>query len=153
MCRLAWTDLLIEDIAPERFEAWLTPWAGIITGHVGPMFLNTFGFIFLRRPEGHVEMLDVFTGELARMANTHDDFVRDVNEVWWQEAFLFPEVVYQLHQAGKVPGPGQCYAICPHPALGGPNPAKGQPVDTRFVMVMDVAAWQSLCAQSLGIGR
>ena len=33
------------------------------------------------------------------------------------------------------------------------NPANGDAVDPRFVMVMDVAVWQSLCAQALGLGQ
>jgi hypothetical protein len=152
MSRLTWSDLLIEDITPDQFQAWLEPWAGVVVGRVGPMFLNKFGTIFLRRPAGPIEMLDVFTGQVHKMADTHEDFVRDVNETWWQEVYLLSEVVWQLHEAGKVPGPGQCYALCPHPALGGRNPANGEAIDPRFVMVMDVRIWQSLCAQFLGVG-
>jgi hypothetical protein len=153
MSRLTWPDLLIEDITPEQFRHWLAPWAGTVVGRVGPAFANKFGFLFLRRPEGPVEMLDVFTGQLTQVADTYGAFVREVNEQWWQEVYLLSEVVYQLHQAGKVPGPGQCYALCPHPALGSPNPANGEAIDPRFVMVMDMTVWQSLCAQALGIGR
>jgi hypothetical protein len=108
-----------------------------------------FGFWFLRRPEGHVEMLDVFTGQVERIANSYEDFMREVNEQWWQEAYLFSELVYQLHQKGKIPGPGQCYALAPHPALGGPNPANGDAIDLRFIMVTDVVVWQSICVQFL----
>ena len=153
MSRLTWTDLLVEDITPDQFSAWLAPWAGVVTGRVGPMFLNKFGFQFLRRPEGHIEMLDVFAGQLQRIADSHEEFVGEVNQQWWQEVYLFSELVFQLHEAGKVPGPGQCYALCPHPALAGPNPSNGDAVDPRFVMVMDITVWQSLCAQSLGVGR
>jgi len=153
MARLAWPDLLIDDITPDQFRNWLSPWTGIVTGSVAPAFMSKFGFWFLRRPEGYVELLDVFTGELQRAADNYEAFVREVNEPWWQEVYLFSELVYQLHEAGKVPRRGQCYALCPHPALGGRNPANGETVDPRFVMVMDVVVWQSLCAQSLGIGH
>ena len=98
-------------------------------------------------------MLDVFTGDLQLVAETYDDFVEKVNTQLWQEVYLFSELVVQLHEAGKVPGPGQCYALCPHPALGGPNPGNREIVDPKFVMVMDIAVWQSLCAHSLGVGR
>jgi hypothetical protein len=153
MSRLTWADLLVEDITPEQFSRCLAPWAGVVSGRVSPLFVNMFGFQFLRRPEGHIEMLDVFTGQLQRMADSHDEFVREVNQQWWQEVYLFSELVYQLHEADKVPGPGQCYALCPHPALGGPNPRNGEVVDSRFVMVVDIYVWQSLCAQSLGVGH
>lgn len=152
MTRLTWADLLIEDITPDEFRDWMAPWSGVVGGLVAPAFLNKFGSWFLRRPEGHVEMLDVFTGLLHRVAATYEEFVREVNEPWWQEVYLLSELVYQLHEAGKVPGPGQCYALAPHPALGGPNPTNGEAVDPRFVMVTDIAVWQSICAQSLGWG-
>jgi hypothetical protein len=42
MSRLTWPDLLIEDITPEQFRAWIAPWAGVIGGSVAPAFLNKF---------------------------------------------------------------------------------------------------------------
>ncbi len=152
MSRLTWADLLIEDITPDQFRDWLAPWASVVTGTVGPAFASKFGFLFLRRPEGHVEMLDVFTGQLETVADSYDDFMRDVNEQWWQEVYLLSELIFQLHAAGIVPGPGQCYAL-PHPSIGGPNPANGDAIDPRFVQVMDVAVWQSICAQFVGSGH
>lgn len=151
MSRLDWSDLLIADITPDEFRDWIAPWSGIVTGRVAPAFLNKFGFWFLRRPEGPVDVLDVFTGELHQAAETYEDFIRDVNEQWWQEVYLLSEQVFELHGAGKVPGPGECYAL-PHPAWGGPNPVNGEKIDPQFVTVMSVRAWQSICAQALGVG-
>jgi len=94
-------------------------------------------------------MLDVFTGAVERVADTYQELVAQVNEQGWQETYLLSELVYRLHQASKVPGPGQCYALAPHPALGGPNPMLDEAVDPRFVMVMDVGVWQLLCAQAV----
>jgi hypothetical protein len=153
MTHLKWPDLIIEEIDPDQFRDWISPWQGLIAGRIAPIFMNKFGSWFLRRPEGHVEMLDVLTGALTSVADNNDIFLQNVNEQWWQEAYLFSELVYQLHEAGKAPGPGQCYALCPHPALGGPNPGKSDAVDQRFVMIMNIGIWQSLCAQALGIGR
>ncbi len=87
--------------------------------------------------------------QLERLADTYEEFIREVNEPWWQEAFLLSELVYRLHEAGKIPGPGQCYALAPHPALGGRNPASGEAVDLDFVLVTDISVWQFICAQSL----
>ena len=82
---LTWDDLIIEQITPEQFQRWIEPWAGNVTGPVGPAFLSKFGTWFLRRPEGHVEMLDVFTGAVERMADRYEDFIDEVNQQWWQE--------------------------------------------------------------------
>ena len=94
-------------------------------------------------------MLDVFTGAVDRVADRYEDFVAEVNQRWWQEVYLLSELVFRLHDAGKVPGPGQCYALAPHPALGGPNPLNGDELDPRFVMLMDVFVWQSVCSQAV----
>ncbi|MBO0700247.1 MAG: hypothetical protein J2P46_17740 [Zavarzinella sp.] len=147
--RLTWSDLLIEGISPADFQRWLLPWSSVVRGRVAPAFMSKFGTWFLRRPEGHVEMLDVFTGKVSRVANTYEGFVAEVNDRSWQEVYLLSELVFRLHQEGKVAGPGECYALAPHPALGGPNPLAGEAVDTRFVLVMDIGVWQHLCAQSI----
>ena len=147
--RLTWADLLVDDISPADFERWLVPWSPVLGGRVAPAFMSKFGTWFLRRPEGHVEMLDVFTGEVSRVADTYDGFMAEVNDPSWQEIYLLSELVFQLHEEGKVAGPSQCYALAPHPALGGPNPLAGDPVDTKFVLVLDINVWQHLCLQSV----
>ena len=147
MSRLTWADLLIEDITPDQLRDWLAPWTGVIAGQVAPAFMSKFGTWFLRRPDGPVEVLDVFSGEVTRAADSYEQFTAEVNEPWWQETYLLSELVYRLHQVGVVPGAGQCYALAPHPALGGPNPFADEPVDPRFVQIMDIGLWQRLCAQ------
>jgi hypothetical protein len=151
--QLTWADLLIEDITPDEFQQWMEQWTEFISGPVAPAFMSKFGTWFLRRPEGHVEMLDVFTGAIERMADSYEAFVAEVNQRWWQEVYLLSQLVFKLHEAGKVPGPGQCYALAPHPALGGPNPMLDQAVNPQFVMVMDIKVWQSLCAQAVRGGQ
>lgn len=151
MAQLDWSDLIIEDISPDQFRAWLSPWLPMIGGRVAPAFMTKFGIWFLRRPEGHVEMLDVLSGEISMVNTNYEDFVGEVNQQWWQETFLFSQLVLQLHEAEKIAGPGQCFALAPHPAMGGPNPMNGDSIDIQYVTVMDVEVWQSLCAQSLGL--
>jgi hypothetical protein len=146
---LTWADLLIDDISPEDFHQWIGEWSGFVGGRTAPAFMSKFGTWFLRRPEGYVEMLDVFTGSVERIADNYEAFVAEVNQQWWQEIYLLSELVLRLHEVGKVPGRGQCYALAPHPALGGPNPMLGHSIDPRFVMVMDIGVWQSLCAQAV----
>ena len=153
MSKLTWDDLVIQDISPEQFRDWFSPWNGVVTGRVAPAFMSKFGLWFLRRPEGHVEILDVISGELSRIADSYEDFIKEVNQQWWQETLLFSKLVLQLHQEEKIPGPGQCYALAPHPALGGPNPFAGDAIDPSFVMVTDIIVWQSFCAQTHGLGQ
>jgi hypothetical protein len=149
MSRLTWADLIIEDLNPDDCRLWLGHWSWLVGGRLAPTFLNKFGSWFLRRPEGHVEVLDVLCGSVEHVADSYEEFIRLVNEPRWQEAYLLSELVFELYRQGKVPGPGQCYALAPHPALGGPNPANGEAVDPQFVMVMEIGLWQSLCGQLL----
>lgn len=147
--KLTWADLLIEDLDPADCERWLGFWGAAVSGPLAPEFLNEFGSWFLRRPDGSVEKLDVFTGTVEKVAGDREEFVRLVNEPAWQEVHLLSKIVLDLHRRGKVPGPGQCYALAPHPARGGPDPARGDAIDPRFVFVMEIEAWQSICAQSV----
>lgn len=147
--KLTWDDLLIQDISNADFARWMQSWSGVISGRIAPAFMNKFGVWFLRRPEGAVDMLDVFTGQVERMAHSYEAFVADVNDRAWQEIYLLSKHVNALHEAGKIPGPGECYALVPHPALGGPNPLAGNPIDQRIVMIMQIGAWQSICSQVL----
>ena len=82
MSRLTWDDLLVQDITADQFGDWLSPWTGVVTGRVTPAFISKFGVWFLHRPEGHVEMLNVLTGQLERIADTYEGFIREVNEQW-----------------------------------------------------------------------
>jgi len=153
MCRLTWPDLIVEDVSADDVREWLLPWSGVIAGEVAPAFMSKFGMWFLRRPEGHVEMLDVFSGEVVRVAETYSQFVAEVNEMWWQEIYLLSELIDRLHRAGKVAGQGQSYALAPHPAIGGRNPMLGESIEPEFVLVMDMSLWQNLCVKFvLGAG-
>jgi hypothetical protein len=69
--RLGWPDLLIE-LPPEEVGPLLEPWAWKVEGRVAPIFLNKFGAWFLLRPAGHVDMLDVCSGELSVAAESYE---------------------------------------------------------------------------------
>lgn len=146
--KLTWPDLLIQDISAEAFQRWLQPWSSVIGGRVAPAFMNQFGTWFLRRPEGHVEMLDVFTGEVSLAADTYEQFVADVNDVSWQEVYLLSP--WSSGCIKRARSRGRTNAMpWPRIPLGGPNPLAGDEVDTRFVMVLDIALRQDLCARAV----
>jgi hypothetical protein len=146
---LGWEDLLIEDVAESDIETWLAEWRGFLAGPVAVAFLNTFGVWFLRRPDGTVDMLDVFTGDVERVADTYEALVANVSDPAWREVYLLSKLVDELRTSGAVPGPGECYAIAPPAPFGGPNPMGGDTVSASQVMVMKMAAWQATCAQAV----
>jgi hypothetical protein len=140
---------VIEDVADLDIETWLADWRGILTGQAAVAFLNKFGVWFLRRPDGTVDMLDVFSGDVERVADTYEAFTASVNDRAWQEVYLLSKLVYELHESGAVPGPDECYAVAPPAPFGGPNPMGGDVVKVSQVMVMRMAAWQAICAQAV----
>lgn len=94
-------------------------------------------------------MLDVLEGGVERIAESETEFQTLINERAWQETYLLSEVVYDLHEVGMVPSAKQCYAIVPHPAVGGPNPYSERAINPSSMMLMDVSAWQIVCSQLL----
>jgi hypothetical protein len=148
--RLTWPDLLIEQVDDDSFTRCLAEWSGRVDDRGTLAFLNRFGSWFFYKPEGHVEMLDAFTGQVERVADTKRDLIAKVNDPAWHRDYLLSALVYRLHCAGRVATGTQCYMIAPHPAHGGPNPRKGQDVDLQRVMVLDLFACQNLSAQAVG---
>jgi hypothetical protein len=138
--KLQWNDLFIEDLEPVTFSRWLDEWSWLLSGPVAPLFLSKFGDWFLRRPDGTTDMINVLDGTLEQVAVTPEEFLRNVNQREWQENYLLSELVFELHQRGKVPARGECYGFAPHPLFTGR-------LDVDLVMVMNLGAWQAICAQ------
>lgn len=135
---LSWADLITEDLDRGEAQRILRGWARLVSGPVAPVFLSKFGDWFLRRPGGQVQKLDVLRGDLATLAASPEEFRGRVNSRDWQEEHLVSPLVYSLHEQGKVPGPGQCYAVAPHPIFGGR-------LEPRFIAVADIPVRQSIC--------
>ena len=146
---LAWNDLLIQDVGREEVERWAGEWAGALQGVGALAFLNMFGVWFVRRPDGAVDLFDVFTGENERIAGSSEQLITLVNDPAWQRVYLLSTLVGELHAAGKIPKLGECYGISPPAPFGGPNPMDGDIVSLDQVTVMSVFAWQRICAVSL----
>jgi hypothetical protein len=138
--KLTWDDLLIQSFPESDARTWLGYWSGIAGGRVAPVFMSKFGDWFLRRSDGGTDELSVIEGTYSKVASTPEEFASLVNTQAWQEQHLLSLQVAQLHERGLIPGPGQCYAFTPHPALL-------SRIDVDKVMLMDIGVWQHICAQ------
>jgi hypothetical protein len=138
--KLTWDDLLIQNISEADAQTWLGNWTTMIEGDVYPVFMSKFGDWFLRRRDGSTDELSVIEGACSTIARTPEEFDGLVNEQAWQEVHLLSIQVFQLHERGIVPGPGQCYGFAPHPMFAGK-------IEIDQAMVMDIGVWQSICAQ------
>jgi hypothetical protein len=67
-----------------------------------------------------------------------------VNSQKWQEEHLLSLLVHQLHERRMIPADGQCYSLAPHPRLSGR-------IDINHAMVMEIDAWQAVCAAAAAL--
>jgi hypothetical protein len=57
---------------------------------------------------------------------------------------FFSLLVYQLHERQTIPAQGQCYGFAPHPRLSGR-------IDVNQAMIVEIGAWQSICAATIAL--
>ena len=140
--KLTWDDLLIQNFSARDAEKWLSPWFSLLDSRVSPIAMSKFGDWFLRLPDGSTVELSVIEGTVTVMAATPEEFSRLMNTPEWQEEHLLSLQVYQLHERGLIPGPGQCYALAPHPSISGR-------IDVDHAMLVSTGNWQHICSQLL----
>ena len=142
--QLGWDDLLIKDLRMENCQKWLGHWSGVVSGQIAPVYMSKFGDWFLRHPDGSTSELSVIEGTYSKIASTPDEFMSLVNSQEWQEDHLLSLLVHQLHERKTIPAEGQCYGFAPHPRLSGS-------IDVNQAMIMEIGAWQSICAATLAL--
>jgi hypothetical protein len=73
-----------------------------------PVLFSVLGDVFLQPESGGIYWLNTGTAELSWVADTVDEFREllgtDVADEWFM-----PGLIEQLHAAGKIPDPGECY--------------------------------------------
>ena len=86
-------------------------WQWLMPGQWTPFLCSMIGGIFLEEESG-VYWLESGTGLVERVASDAGEFESVVHEDddKFEEWFL-PGLVEALHEAGKHPGPGECYAF------------------------------------------
>jgi hypothetical protein len=114
---VTWNDIafvLDPALAEEVQSAWSwlvpDPWRPLVCSMVGGLFFETDG--------GEVRWLETGTGlveNVAANAETFEAMLR-AGEPIVEEWFL-PGLVEALHQAGKRPGPGECYCFIVPPVF------------------------------------
>lgn len=150
--------LLIDAATQPEIADWFAVWDTILPrGLAGearePLFASRFGTLFYARPDGACFMLDAFFGDVQELAPdiaTLAEFARDPA---WQETYLLAASVRALAAAGVVAHGTECYAIAPHPAVGGPDPWAEEVLDPAAIMVLEGGPWQALCVDFLRRAR
>ena len=150
--------LTIDAAAFPVIADWIAVWDTLLPHSLAgemrtPLFASRFGTLFYALPDGSCHMLDVFFGEVQELAPDIASLCEFVHNPAWQETYLLAASVRALAAAGKVARGTECYAIAPHPAVGGPDPWAEEVLDPAAIMVLEGGPWQALCVDFLRRAR
>lgn len=154
----AYADLLIDAAEHPEIADWWAVWerllpAPLVASKPTLLFASRFGTLFFTRPGAGCQMLDVFFGEVQELAPDRETLGEFLAEPTWRETYLLAATVRALAASGVVARGTECYAIAPHPAVGGPDPWAEAVLDPAAIMVLEGARWQEQCGQFLRQAR
>ncbi|WP_090941684.1 T6SS immunity protein Tdi1 domain-containing protein [Azotobacter beijerinckii] len=84
-------------------------WGWLLPNSFAPLLFSNFGDLFYQPESGGVWWLNTGTGEVTQVADSVSQFRELLGTEVANEGFM-PHLVEELHAAGKVPGPGECYS-------------------------------------------
>jgi hypothetical protein len=91
-------------------------WAWLIPEPWTPLLVSILGDVFLAQKPKGVLWLNTGIGEISWVAEDIEQFEAALGTASANNWFM-PELVARLHQAGKIPGPGQCYTYAVFPVF------------------------------------
>ena len=100
----------------EAIEELGASWGWLLKEPFTPLLFSTMGDMFFERKSGGVFWLNTGTGEVTKVAETPEHF-RNLLAGELADEWFLPRLVEQLHNAGKIPGPGCCYTFVTLPIL------------------------------------
>jgi hypothetical protein len=106
---VSWSDLTCTPDADAVTEL-ASAWAWRLKEPFSPLLFSALGDMFFSRDAGDVWWLNTGTGEVTRVAPSIDEFKSLLSTDIADEWFL-PLLIEQLHVAGKLLGPGECYSF------------------------------------------
>lgn len=154
----AFDELLIDAETHPEIADWFAVWDTLLPAALAgerrtPLFASRFGTLFYARPDGSCHMLDVFFGEVQELAPDAATLALFLREPSWRETYLLAASVRAAAASGTVARGTECYAIAPHPAVGGPDPWAEAELDPAALMVLEGARWQEQCVDFLRRAR
>lgn len=109
------SDLTFEP-SQDAIDRLADAWAWLLKEPFRPVLFSTIGDVFLEPDSGGIWWLNTGTGELTRVADTVEHF-RDLLRSDIAHEWLMPGLIEQLHAAGKIPEPGECYTYVTLPVF------------------------------------
>jgi hypothetical protein len=104
---IGWSALTFTPSA-EALKRIAESWGWLLREPFTPVLFSVLGDMFFEPDSGGVWWLNTGVAEVTQVANSVDEFQELLGTDLADEWFM-PGLVEQLHDAGKIPGPGQCY--------------------------------------------
>lgn len=111
-------DYLIDQAGKDWAEL-LSEWAPILPAEFTVWLVNRTGDIFAVFQDDSVNLLDVGTGLITRLADNREDFCIKIEQADNANNWLAIKLVDQCVARGITLGPNECYAYKIPPLLGG----------------------------------
>lgn len=104
---IGWSKLIFTpDI--EAINEIASAWGWLIQEPFTPILFSVLGDMFFQKEAGNVFWLNTGTGEISAIADSLEEFKVLLGTETADDWFL-PDLIAQLHEAGKIPAPGYCY--------------------------------------------
>ncbi|CAN7261446.1 T6SS immunity protein Tdi1 domain-containing protein [Acidovorax sp. LjRoot117] len=110
---VAWSSLTFTPPL-EALQELAASWGWLLREPFMPVLFSSLGDVFIEPDSGGVWWLNTGIAELTQVADSVEHFESLLKSELADEWFL-PNLVEQLHAAGKVPGPGECYTFVTMP--------------------------------------
>lgn len=96
------------------------PWLSVIGEKSSVLLVSVFGNLFLLNEEGHVLLLDSWSGNVLGVSATYEEFKASLaTDSEFFQYWLLADFIATLHAAGMERGTGQVFAPFVSPGLGG----------------------------------
>jgi hypothetical protein len=138
--KLTWDDLFSQDPALD-FSRIFSCWPKLGVGRARPVGMSAIGTCFFERPEGTVHALNPIRGEIYQVAQSSEEFGKNMNAREWQEENLNSVLVAEILARGLTRSGTQAFGFAPHPRFGGGLTA-------QRAMVLDATVWHSISGQA-----
>jgi Domain of unknown function (DUF1851) len=112
---ITWNDLTFTPDA-DAIDELATSWAWLIPDAFTPILFTVLGDMFFQPDEGGIWWLNTGTAELTQVADSVEQF-NALLRTELAEEWLIPELIGDLHDAGKIPAPGECYTYITLPVF------------------------------------
>lgn len=112
---VGWSSLTFTP-SDEAVQQLRESWGWLLREPFVPVLFSALGDVFFQLESGGIWWLNTGTAEITRIAESVPHF-RELLGTELADEWFMPGLIEQLHEAGKVAAPGQCYTYVTLPAF------------------------------------